>query len=89
MGEVVHVKGELHVARGGGEDGLVLDDAGVVDEDGGVADLGADEGGDVGDGGGGGEVAFEVGYRGAGVEGEGLDVEDDGFDGAFGQELDD
>jgi hypothetical protein len=57
--ESVDFEGQVQVFLGGVEDGLAAGDAGVVDEDGGVAERGADGGGGGGDGGGGGEVALE------------------------------
>lgn len=89
VGEGVDVEGEADVALGGVEDRLADDDAGVVDEDGGVADLGADFGRHRGDGLGGGDVALEVVDVGGGREGQGLDVEDHDGDAALREELDD
>lgn len=59
VGEGVDVEGEADVALRGVEDAAALDDAGVVDEDGRLADGLADLGRDGGDGLGGGDVALE------------------------------
>lgn len=56
----VDVEGEPDVLLGGLEDGLSAGNAGVQDEDGGVADGAADLGSDRGDGGRVGDVALEV-----------------------------
>ena len=85
----VDIKGEAHVLLARLEDGAALDDAGVVDEHGRVADLGADILGHGGDGLGRSDVALEVVDVRAGGVGEGLDVEHDDTDAALGQELDD
>lgn len=58
--EGVDVEGETQRGWRGGQDGGAEGDAGVVDEDGGVAVGGADGGSDGGDGGGGGDVAGVV-----------------------------
>lgn len=60
MREGVHVEGEADVCFGGVEDGFAAGAAGIVDEDGGVAEGAADGGGGGGDGVFGGEVALEV-----------------------------
>lgn len=59
VGEGVYVEGEADVFFGGVEDGFSAGAAGVVDEDGGVAEGAADGGGGGIDGVFGGEVALE------------------------------
>ena len=58
--ESVDFEGQVDVLFCAFENGLAAHDAGVVYEDGGIAEGGADGGGGGGDGVGGGEVAFEV-----------------------------
>lgn len=53
VAEGVYFEGEVDVLFGGFEDGFAARDARVVDEDGGVAERGADLRGCAGDGGGG------------------------------------
>jgi hypothetical protein len=60
VGEGVDVKSEADVALGRVEEGAAAGYAGVVDEDGGVANALADLGGDGGQAVGGGDVALEV-----------------------------
>lgn len=58
--DCVDVEGEADVLLGRVEDGLAARDAGVEDKDGWVADGFADLSSDGGEGGGGGDVTFEV-----------------------------
>jgi len=60
MGQGIDVKREPHILFRGIENRFAAADARVVDEDCRGADLGADLGGDGRNGGGGGDVAFEV-----------------------------
>lgn len=60
MGEGIHIEGEADIFLGGIEDRLATGHAGVVDEDGWVADLGSDFFGYCGDIAGRANVAFEI-----------------------------
>lgn len=64
VGERVYLEGQVNVLLGGGENGFAARDACVVDQDGWVAERGADGGGGFGDGRGRREVAFEEADRG-------------------------
>jgi len=88
VGKVVDVEGEAHVALAGVEERAADDDAGVVDEDGRVADAGAHLAGHGGDGLGRGDIAMEVVDVGAYFKGHGLDVQHDNFHPPLGQQLD-
>lgn len=63
VGEGVDLEGQVEVFLGGVEDGLATGDAGIVDQDRGVAKRAADGGGSGADGRGGGQVALEEADR--------------------------